>query len=73
MKPYYSKFYGNAKGRWMGRTVLDVCVSEFAANPPAYYEEAIKNGMCALYMYACPCVLNYLIDCILLIGCSVFR
>ena len=44
VRPYYSKFFGNVKERWLGRTVMDVCLTEFAANPPSYYRQAITHG-----------------------------
>lgn len=33
-----------AKGRWLGRSLLDVFVAEFAAHPPSYYAAAIAQG-----------------------------
>ncbi|XP_003748344.1 RNA pseudouridylate synthase domain-containing protein 2 [Galendromus occidentalis] len=42
--PYMFQYQVFAKGRWVGRTVLDVFSTEFRAHSKEYYEEAIKSG-----------------------------
>ena len=44
IKPYPYTFTSFAKGRWVGRTVLDVYCSEFGSYPKSYYEAAIQRG-----------------------------
>ncbi|KAJ2375866.1 DRAP deaminase [Coemansia sp. RSA 2607] len=43
--PYYHKFATYAKGRWVGRSIFDVFSREFRDRPPAYYLEAIAQGL----------------------------
>lgn len=42
--PYYYDFSTYVKGRWMGKTVLDVCSKEFLSETPEYYKKAIEEG-----------------------------
>lgn len=42
--PYPYTFSSFAKQRWLGRTILDVYVSEFGAYPESYYKAAIRRG-----------------------------
>ena len=44
VRPYLYTFRTHAKGRWYGRSILDVHQSEFGVHPPEYYSAAIKNG-----------------------------
>ncbi|XP_078619532.1 pseudouridylate synthase RPUSD2-like [Branchiostoma floridae x Branchiostoma japonicum] len=44
VQPYFFTFEAFAKGRWLGRTVMDIFSSEFRAHPPEHYEKAIKLG-----------------------------
>ncbi|KAF4722576.1 hypothetical protein FOZ63_006026 [Perkinsus olseni] len=44
VKPYRFEFRCYVKRRWLGRTLLDICQAEFMAQPPEYYENAIKEG-----------------------------
>lgn len=44
IEPYVYTFTSHAKARWIGRTVLDVYVTEFGSYPASYYETAIKEG-----------------------------
>jgi hypothetical protein len=37
LQPYLFTFTSFAKGRWVGRTVLDVYSDEFGAYPASYY------------------------------------
>ncbi|KAJ1672336.1 DRAP deaminase [Coemansia sp. RSA 25] len=46
--PYFHKFATYAKGRWVGRTILEVFRSEFRDRTPAYYESAITQGIIEL-------------------------
>lgn len=42
--PYYFDFKTYCKGRWVGKTLMDVFSSEFRAEPIEYYKTAIKEG-----------------------------
>ncbi|KAK7153142.1 hypothetical protein R3I93_011139 [Phoxinus phoxinus] len=42
--PYYFDFKTYCKGRWVGKTLLDVFKSEFRAESLDYYNEAAKEG-----------------------------
>ncbi|KAI5616819.1 RNA pseudouridylate synthase domain-containing protein 2, partial [Silurus asotus] len=42
--PYYFDFKTYCKGRWIGKTLLEVFSSEFRAEPLDYYEKAVKKG-----------------------------
>ncbi len=42
--PYRHIYETYAKGRWEGRTIVEVFSSEFGTNPPSYYTEAISRG-----------------------------
>ncbi|XP_062863199.1 RNA pseudouridylate synthase domain-containing protein 2 [Trichomycterus rosablanca] len=42
--PYYFDFKTYCKGRWIGKTLLDVFSSEFRAEPIEYYRRAVKEG-----------------------------
>ncbi|KAI4900403.1 hypothetical protein NFI96_017786 [Prochilodus magdalenae] len=42
--PYYFDFKTYCKGRWIGKTLLEVFSSEFRAEPLDYYEKAVKDG-----------------------------
>ena len=44
VRPYVYEFRTNAKGRWVGRTLLDVFTTEFGAYPYDYYHHAIISG-----------------------------
>eukprot|EP00981_Chlorochromonas_danica_P007131 scaffold1561_cov184-Ochromonas_danica.AAC.4 len=44
VKPYIYNFETFAKGRWLGRRVLDVMKEEFGGHPPAYWDTAIVEG-----------------------------
>jgi tRNA pseudouridine synthase 9 len=37
VRPYYYKFATFAKGRWIGRTLLEIFVREFRDRPRDYY------------------------------------
>ncbi|RKP34328.1 pseudouridine synthase [Dimargaris cristalligena] len=45
VRPYYHTYSTNAKGRWFGRTLLDVFVREFRDQSEPYYLEAIHRGI----------------------------
>lgn len=40
VKPYYFEYKSFAKGRWLGRTLLDVFSSEFRDRSEDYYVSA---------------------------------
>ena len=42
--PYVHTFTAHAKGRWVGRLLLEVVVREFGSHSKEYWENAIKNG-----------------------------
>ncbi len=42
--PYIQEFETYAKGRWLGRTLLEVLCTEFGAHPPIYWQNSIKCG-----------------------------
>ncbi|KAL6477981.1 hypothetical protein MHYP_G00138160 [Metynnis hypsauchen] len=42
--PYYFDFKTYCKGRWIGKTLLEVFSSEFRAEPLDYYAKAVKDG-----------------------------
>lgn len=42
--PYYFDFKTYCKGRWIGKTLLEVFSSEFRAEPLNYYQKAVKEG-----------------------------
>ena len=44
VEPYEYVYKSFTKARWIGKTVLAVCASEFVAHDEAYYAEAISNG-----------------------------
>lgn len=44
VKPYVHTFQTFAKGRWLGRQLLEVVSREFGGHPQSYWEGAIDNG-----------------------------
>lgn len=44
MHPYNFTFTTYTKGRWVGDQIKNIFSREFRAQPPAFYERAIKNG-----------------------------
>eukprot|EP00112_Aurelia_sp_Birch-Aquarium-sp1_P002989 Seg13338.1 transcript_id=Seg13338.1/GoldUCD/mRNA.D3Y31 product="RNA pseudouridylate synthase domain-containing protein 2" protein_id=Seg13338.1/GoldUCD/D3Y31 len=44
VQPYNFTFTTHCKGRWMGRTILDVFKREFRMESAEYYESAIRTG-----------------------------
>jgi len=44
VKPYIYEFITFAKGRWLGRTLIDVLDTEFGGIPKEYWQNAIKYG-----------------------------
>ncbi|XP_030641542.1 pseudouridylate synthase RPUSD2 [Chanos chanos] len=42
--PYYFDFKTYCKGRWIGKSLLEVFSSEFRAEPLDYYKKAVKEG-----------------------------
>lgn len=37
VKPYYYVYEANAKGRWLGRSILEIFTQEFQDQSPDYY------------------------------------
>ena len=44
VQPYWFDFRCHVKGRWVGRTAVEVCTSEFVAYPAEHYESAAESG-----------------------------
>lgn len=44
VRPYFQDFKTHAKGRWLGREVLEVVTREFGAMKEEYWKHAIQNG-----------------------------
>ncbi|NXN97073.1 RUSD2 protein, partial [Rhinopomastus cyanomelas] len=44
VRPYYFDFRTYCKGRWVGRSLLEVFSTEFRAQPIAYYRAAARAG-----------------------------
>ncbi|KAF9180178.1 hypothetical protein BGZ51_006405 [Haplosporangium sp. Z 767] len=44
IKPYFFKYQTYAKGRWLGRTLIEVFDTEFRDRDHAFYERAIRDG-----------------------------
>lgn len=44
VRPYKFIYHAHAKGRWLGRPLLDVFMGEFRDLTPAYYKDAIETG-----------------------------
>lgn len=44
VEPYVHKFTSFAKGRWLGRSIIDIVVKEFGGHPELYWERAIQLG-----------------------------
>lgn len=44
MHPYYFEFKTYCKGRWIGKTLMEVFKSEFRAESIDYYQKAAKEG-----------------------------
>ena len=44
VEPYHHTFETHAKGRWVGREILEVFAKEFQSEPREAYEAAIKAG-----------------------------
>ena len=42
--PYIQEFETYAKGRWLGRSLVEVLTKEFGGHPEVYWKTAIKNG-----------------------------
>lgn len=42
---YFFTFFANTKGRWIGKTLIDVLTTEFVYNSREYYEQAILLGV----------------------------
>ncbi|OBZ81822.1 Uncharacterized protein C18B11.02c [Choanephora cucurbitarum] len=45
VKPYYFEYKSYAKGRWLGRSILEVFASEFRDRSEEYYRYAIERGL----------------------------
>ena len=43
LKPYTHSYSTYAKGRWLGKKLLDVFATEFKSKPREYYINAIKE------------------------------
>jgi len=45
IRPYVHQFKARAKGRWIGRPVIEILSAEFFGNPPDFYSHALKSGV----------------------------
>ncbi|KAI8332255.1 DRAP deaminase [Chlamydoabsidia padenii] len=48
VKPYYFVYQAYAKGRWLGRSILEVFTQEFRDRNEQYYKYAIEKGLIML-------------------------
>ncbi|KAI8086147.1 DRAP deaminase [Halteromyces radiatus] len=48
VKPYYFMYQAYAKGRWLGRTIMQVFCEEFRDRNEQYYKYAIARGLITL-------------------------
>lgn len=44
VRPYVQVFKTFAKGRWIGREIIEVLTREFGGHPEAYWKNAIHKG-----------------------------
>ncbi|EDV26051.1 uncharacterized protein TRIADDRAFT_1807, partial [Trichoplax adhaerens] len=44
IRPYNFTFTTHAKGRWVGKKLIDIFKNEFSSSPVEYYINAIQNG-----------------------------
>ncbi|KAL6517977.1 hypothetical protein OROMI_033678 [Orobanche minor] len=44
VRPYYFEFIANAKGRWAGKTIVDLFADEFRGRDRDYYVTAVEAG-----------------------------
>lgn len=51
VKPYYFEYKSFAKGRWFGRTLLEVFSSEFRDRSEDYYVMTLKSSTCLYKRY----------------------
>ncbi|KAG0260382.1 hypothetical protein DFQ27_003574 [Actinomortierella ambigua] len=45
VRPYFYRYQTYAKGRWLGRELIEVMNTEFRDRDTKYYEKAIKDGL----------------------------
>ncbi|KAF9968984.1 hypothetical protein BGZ73_008921 [Actinomortierella ambigua] len=45
VKPYFYRYQTYAKGRWLGRELIEIMNTEFRDRDSKYYEKAIKDGL----------------------------
>ncbi|KAM5129777.1 pseudouridylate synthase RPUSD2 [Mantella aurantiaca] len=48
VRPYYFHFESYCKGRWVGKSLLEVFSSEFRSEPVEYYKQAAQAGRLSL-------------------------
>ena len=44
VQPYIQAFNTFAKGRWIGREIIEVLTREFGGHPEAYWRNAVSQG-----------------------------
>jgi tRNA pseudouridine synthase 9 len=44
VKPYVHEFKTFAKGRWLGRELIEVLTTEFGGHEPSYWNNAVDSG-----------------------------
>ena len=60
VRPYYNRRSAFVKGRWLGKSLIDVLVSEFKLRSRAYYLDQIKKGTYRLIRDGVPLVPGHL-------------
>ena len=60
VRPYYNKRSSFVKGRWLGKSLIDVLASEFKLHSRAYYLDQIKKGTYRLIRDGVPLVSSHL-------------
>ncbi|CAI4470366.1 AEL_collapsed_G0020450.mRNA.1.CDS.1 [Saccharomyces cerevisiae] len=65
VRPYYNRRSAFVKGRWLGKLLIDVLVSEFKLRPRAYYLDQIRKGTYRLIRDGVPLVPDHLMTTII--------
>lgn len=51
--PYWHKYRTHTKGRWLGKSIMEVFEKELREKPASYYAKAIQNGLITIDGKAC--------------------
>jgi tRNA pseudouridine synthase 8/2,5-diamino-6-(5-phospho-D-ribitylamino)-pyrimidin-4(3H)-one deaminase len=60
IEPYQYEYRAHVKGRWVGKSIIQVCSREFVAQTRQYYEDAIKDGRVTINHKRTQC--DYVLD-----------